>query len=137
MSNDAVERARLLVGTRFRAQGRDPRFGLDCLGLAMLAYRLDQARVRSDYRLSGDHHRELMAGLADGFRRVSRKVARAGDLMLVEVSARQVHLAVRTATGFVHADARRGVVETPGEPEWPVLAIFRRRARALNRRGKS
>lgn len=47
--------------------------------------------------------------------------------MLIEVSARQLHLAIRTETGFVHADARRGVVETPGEPEWAVVATFRKR----------
>ena len=127
MSNDAVDRARSLIGTRFRAQGRDPRFGLDCLGLAMVAYEIGEDAVRRDYRLSGDHRGELMAGLSNGFRRVARGAARAGDLMLVEVSASQLHLVVRTETGFVHADARRGVVETPGEPEWPVVATYRKR----------
>ena len=127
MRNDAVDRARRLIGTRFRAQGRDPQYGLDCLGLAMIAYGVGEDDARRDYRLSGDHRRELMAGLADGFRRVKRGAARAGDMMLVEVSSRQLHLAVRTETGFVHADARRGVVETPGEPEWPVVATYRKR----------
>ena len=127
MRNEAVDRARRLIGTRFRAQGRDPQFGLDCLGLAMLAYGVGQDEVRRDYRLSGDHRRELMAGLAEAFRQVKRGVVRAGDLVLIEVSARQLHLAVRTETGFVHADARRGVVETPGAPEWPVVATYRKR----------
>ena len=132
MSNDVVDRARSLIGTRFRAQGRDPAYGLDCLGLAMLAYRIDEIGVRRDYRLSGDHRRELMTRLADGFRRVSPRTARAADLMLIEVAANQCHLAVRTASGFVHADARRGVVETPGAPSWPVVATFR-----LQTRGRS
>lgn len=127
MSNDVIDRARSLIGTRFRAQGRDPRFGLDCLGLVMIAFGIGADNVRPDYRLSGDHRRELMAGLAGAFRRVGRKAARAGDLMLVEVAVRQLHLAVRTESGFVHADARRGVVETPGEPEWPVVATYRKR----------
>ena len=127
MSNDAVDRARSLIGTRFRAQGRDPNFGLDCIGLAMIAYGIGEDQVRCDYRLSGDHRCELTAGLAGGFRRVARSSTRAGDLMLLEVALRRVHLAVRTATGFVHADVRRGVVETPGEPEWPVVATFRKR----------
>lgn len=129
MSNTAVDRARSLIGTRFRAQGRDPQFGVDCLGLVMFAYGVGEDVVRRNYRLSGDHRRELMARLADGFRRVARRAARAGDLMLVEVNARQLHLAVRTETGFVHADARRGVVETPGEPEWPVVATYRKRGK--------
>ena len=126
MSNDAVDRARSLIGTRFRAQGRDPRFGIDCLGLVIIAYAISEDDVRRDYRLSGDHRGELMAGLAAKFRRVALGAARAGHLMLHEVAPRRVHLAVRTATGIVHADARRGVVETPGEPEWPVVATFRK-----------
>ena len=135
MSNDAVERALGLLGTRFRAQGRDPQLGLDCLGLAMFAYRIDGGTIRRDYRLSGDHRRELMAGLASGFRRVSPSCERAGDLMLIKVAADQNHLAIRTPAGFVHADARRGVVETPGKPAWPVVATFRRRTRVARGRG--
>ena len=130
MSNDAVERARSLLGTRFRAQGRDPQLGLDCLGLAMIAYGVDGATIRRDYRLSGDHRRELMVGLAGGFRRVARSLQRAGDLMLIQVAADQFHLAIRTHAGFVHADARRGVVETPGTPMWPVVATYRKRVRS-------
>ena len=48
MRNDAVDRARSLIGTRFRAQGRDPQFGLDCLGLAMIAYEVGEDAVRRD-----------------------------------------------------------------------------------------
>ncbi|MBA2334702.1 MAG: peptidoglycan endopeptidase [Blastocatellia bacterium] len=135
MSNDAVDRARSLIGTRFRAQGRDPQLGLDCLGLAMIAHCIDGAKIRRDYRLSGDHRRELMAGLASGFRRVPPSQQRAGDLMLIRVATDQYHLAVRTPAGFVHADARRGVVETPGPPAWSVVATYRRRVRAI--RGNS
>jgi len=131
MSNDAVERALSLLGTRFRAQGREPRLGLDCLGLAMVAYRIDGAKIRRNYRLSGDHRRELVAGLAGGFRRVAPAQRRAGDLMLIKVAAGQYHLAIRTPDGFVHADARHGVVETPGTPAWPVVATFRRRVKAV------
>ena len=132
MRNQAVERARRLLGTRFRAQGRDPLLGLDCLGLAMIAFDIDGATIRRDYRLGGDHSRELIAGLAGQFRRVARSQQRAGDLMLIRVTAEQYHLAIRTPAGFIHADARRGVVETPGEPHWPVKAIFRKRMRGRN-----
>ncbi len=135
MSNDAVERALSLLGTRFRAQGRDPRLGLDCLGLAMIAYCIDGAKIRRDYRLSGDHRRELVAGLASGFRRVPPSRQRAGDLMLIRVAIDQYHLAIRTSDGFVHVDARHGVVETPGVPAWSVVATYRRRVRAI--RGNS
>jgi lipoprotein Spr len=46
----------------------------------------------------------------------------------MEVAREQLHLAVRTDIGFVHAHARIGrVVETPGLPEWPLLAVYRKR----------
>jgi hypothetical protein len=55
---------------------------------------------------------------------------RAGDLMLLVPGSDQVHLAVRTGEGFVHAHAGiRRVVETPGIPEWPLVAVYRRRTR--------
>lgn len=129
MSNAVVDRARGLIGTRFRAQGRDAALGVDCLGLAMLSIGIKADAIRRDYRLSGDHRDELMAGLADRFRRVPRPQARAGDLLLMRIADRQYHLAVRTDAGFVHADVRRGVVETPGAPPWPVIAVYRRRVR--------
>jgi hypothetical protein len=49
--------------------------------------------------------------------------------MLCAVAADQVHLAIDCGGSFVHADARlRRIVETPGNPSWPVIAVFRRRA---------
>jgi hypothetical protein len=48
--------------------------------------------------------------------------------MLLEAGARQLHLAVRTSHGFVHAHAGiRRVVETPGMPEWPMIGVYRMR----------
>jgi hypothetical protein len=68
----------------------------------------------------------LAAGLLRHFRKVRR--VEAGDVMMLEVASDQVHLAVRTDAGFVHAHAGIGrVVETPGLPEWPVIGAYRRR----------
>ncbi len=48
--------------------------------------------------------------------------------MLLAPGDEQVHLAVRTKDGFVHADASiRRVVETPGQPSWPLLGVYRKR----------
>jgi hypothetical protein len=128
MAIEDAARARALVGVPFRAQGRDPERGLDCVGLALAACGLARGLVRADYRLRGNHRSEVQRELGTHFRRVSRKERRIGDLMLIAVAVDQMHLGVRTETGFVHADARlRKVVETPGEPEWPVIAIYRRR----------
>ena len=129
-----AERATALVGVPFRAQGRDARTGLDCVGLAIAACGLDPRGVRDDYRLRGDHRAELIERLASQFRRVSPGQKRSGDLIMMMVGEAQFHLGVLTARGFVHADARlRLVVETPGWPRWPVMRIYRRRAR---QRGK-
>lgn len=130
MTIDPARRARALVGTRFRPQGRSPELGLDCIGLVLVACDLPAEQVRRDYRLRGDHRRELLAGLASVLRQIAPAQRRAGDILLLQVTADQSHLAILTETGFVHADAGRGrVVETLGMPPWPTTAAFRRRSR--------
>jgi len=130
MDKDYAERARALVGTRFRPQGRAPEMGLDCVGLVLVVFGLPVEEVRRDYRLRGDHREEMLAVFARRFRRVTAKQRKLGDVLLLQVAPEQMHLAIVTEAGFVHADARRGkVVETSGMPSWPLLAIFRRRVR--------
>lgn len=127
MKIDYAERARALVGTRFRLQGRSPD-GLDCVGLGMTTFDVPCDCVRRNYRMRGDHEAEVRAFLAGHFRRVPLAQLHAGDLMLMRVAADQLHLGVRTEDGFVHAHAGlRRVVETPGMPEWPLIAAYRRR----------
>ena len=126
--SDVVTRARALVGTRFRPQGRDPRHGLDCVGLALAAYRLPAAR--GDYALRGTARAAVEESLRPWFRRVSRSEARDGDLLLVRAAVDVLHLGIRSGAGMIHADARYGVVERPGALPWPLLAVFRRRVRA-------
>ena len=129
MSIDFAERARALVGIRFRPQGRSGS-GLDCVGLILTTFSIPGEAVRSNYQLRGDQRVEIEETLGRFFRRVSNGEARPGDVMLLEVHSDQLHLAVRTAAGFVHADAGIGrVVETPGKPKWPLLGTFRKRAR--------
>jgi lipoprotein Spr len=123
-------RARALVGVPFRPQGRDVEQGLDCVGLCLAAYPLPPATGRRDYRLRGDYRTEIKALLERWFRRVRKKELRPGDMLLLDVAADQLHLAVLTGDGFVHADARlRRVVETPGDPSWPLVGVYRRRMR--------
>jgi hypothetical protein len=130
MKIDYAARARALVGTRFRAQGRDEH-GLDCVGVALAAFAIPPDAVRSDYRLPGDHARELREQLQARFRRIAKSQLRAGDVMLLAVGEGQLHLGVRTQAGFVHAHAGlRRVVETPGLPEWPIIGVYRKRTRA-------
>lgn len=131
-AEDIVGRARGLVGSRFRPQGRDPGTGLDCVGVILSAFELCPDDVPRNYRLAGDHARQLGAELLKHFRRVGRRDLRPGDVMMCAASAEQLHLAISCGASFVHADAKlRRVVETPGYPVWPLVAIFRRRARGL------
>jgi hypothetical protein len=124
---DFAERARALIGTPFRLQGRS-REGVDCIGVAVIAFDVAGESFRRNYRLRGDHAGEVRHQLEPFFRRVPATQIRSGDLMLMQVSSDQLHLGVRTAGGFVHAHAGlRRVVETPGAPDWPVLGVYRRR----------
>lgn len=116
--------ARGLVDVRFRAQGRDPALGLDCVGVAVVALREAgmSVAVRDDYPLRSAcwSARDEPGGLArcDGMA--------AGDVLLLRVDRTQLHVAVRTGRGIVHADAGlRRVVERPGVPDWPVIAAWR------------
>ena len=126
----AMARARALIGTRFVAQGRDPAIGLDCVGLALLAYGIDPATVSDDYRLRGPHRGAILRFAEAKFRRVSRRRLRSGDLLLLQPGAAQWHLGIWTGDGLIHADiARRMIVERPGAIGWPVAAALRPRTR--------
>jgi hypothetical protein len=130
MRTDFAERARAHVGTRFRPQGRDPRFGLDGVGLILCTFGLPADAVRKDYRLRGEHRDELLVELERRFRRVPRSRIRPGDVLLLSVASDQLHLGIATGEGLIHADAKLGkVVEAPKLPCWPVVAAFRRRVR--------
>lgn len=116
--------ARSLIGVRFRAQGRDPALGLDCVGLVAVALARAGVEVTlpRDYRL----RRGTLPALALPLGLVACDGALPGDVLLLRVSPAQLHLAVRTECGFVHADAAVGrVVERPGEAPWPLAAAWR------------
>lgn len=127
MGDAIAARARAMVGVRFRPQGRSAAEGLDCIGLVAVAARVKN--VRRDYALRGGTVAELSKGLrAANMRAV--KTAERGDVLVLKAGAEQLHLAIVTDDGFVHADAgARAVVERPGAPDWPVVSIWRKRAR--------
>ncbi|WP_242098503.1 MULTISPECIES: peptidoglycan endopeptidase [unclassified Sphingomonas] len=117
--------ARALVGAPFRLHGRDAAGGLDCVGVVALALQGGGHRVvvPSGYALRGGDPASVIA-------RIDAVLARAaadapGDIVLTTTGPGQLHLAVRVAGGFVHADAGlRRVVMRPGEPPWPLLAAW-------------
>lgn len=123
--DDVVARARALLGVRFRAQGRAPELGLDCIGVVAMVFGM--SAVRRDYDL-----RSSDAGMVDGefaasgFLRIAVKGATAGDVLLVRPGPGRLHVVILSPTGFVHADAGlRRVVEVPGAVAWPVVSAWR------------
>ena len=126
MTNDVVQRARSLIGCRFRPQGREPEHGLDCVGLVCAAFQIPTELVPRDYRLRGDQSDRLEAELAPFFELVPD--AGAGDVLVMRAAPDQLHVGIMTERGFIHADAGlRRVVETPGLPLWPILSAHRRK----------
>ncbi|UYY76664.1 peptidoglycan endopeptidase [Sphingomonas sp. R1] len=114
--------ARRAIGVPFRPQGRDPVSGLDCVGLAALAL---GRTAPTGYRLRlGDAAAVSHALRAAGLVEVAGAVP--GDLLLCRSGPGQLHLAIRSENGIVHADAvARRVVERPGAVPWPVLGCWR------------
>jgi len=122
-----VERARALIGVRFRVQGRSAAQGLDCIGVVTMATGIDPTRIRSDYGLRCSDP-ETVNGEFDacGFLRLAPAAAEAGDVLLVRSGRLQLHVLILTDIGYLHADATlRRVVEVPGPVPWPVLSAWR------------
>ena len=114
------------VGARFRLHGREAATGLDCVGVAALAMAAGgrTGAVPTGYRLRGGDVDAVRAAVGNGLARSDGALA--GDLLLFAAGPGQLHLGVRTANGFVHADAGLGrVVERPGIDPWPLLAAWR------------
>ncbi len=117
-----VERARARVGVPFRPQGRDPEYGLDCVGLAATALGCEPPDA---YAMRfGDAAAVATMIAATGLMRVDD--AMPGDLLVFRSGPGQLHLGILSEHGIIHADgAARRVVERPGAAPWPVIAAWR------------
>jgi cell wall-associated NlpC family hydrolase len=119
-----IAAARACVGTRFRLHGRSPETGLDCIGLAAVAY--GRKRVPTGYALRGGDPARVTAGIGTAGFVPAEGAPRPADLLLLRPGPHQLHLAILTDRGFIHADAGlRRVVEVPGPLPWPVLGRWR------------
>lgn len=127
LSGSVAARARALVGTRFRPQGRCSEHGLDCLGLVAAAGGIPAELVPSGYAMRSEVAEDMLSLTLDRrVRRIAGADSREGDVLLVQAGPGQHHFLVLLKDGFVHSDARLGrVVETPGLVMWPVLAAWR------------
>ena len=118
-----------LIGVPFLLHGRSADAGLDCVGLAGLCLSAvgKDAAVPTDYRLRGQHKARACAYFDERqFSRVSDSSVVSGDILLLEPGVRQIHLAVMTPKGAVHAHLGLGrVVATPLPLPWPTIAQWR------------
>ena len=123
----AAARARALVGSRFRPQGRRREHGLDCLGLVAAAAELPIELMPTGYAMRSEVSEDMLSLTLDGrVEKISIADAGEGDVLLVQAGPGQHHFLILLKDGFVHADARLGrVVETPGAVAWPVVAAWR------------
>ena len=115
-----------LVGAPFRLHGRDVASGLDCIGVIAAALRGAGwvGEVPSGYALRGGDPAAVIARFDAVLARGDGRAA--GDVLLFRVGPGQIHGAVRTGAGIVHADAGlRRVVARPGVPDWPRLGAWR------------
>ena len=120
--------ARALVGVRFRPQGRSAETGLDCIGVAMLAWDLRAHAARDDYNLRTRGFKMLERELTTIAAAIAPEAAGVGDLLVVDAGGGQPHMLILTPGGFVHAEARtRRVVEVPGAETFPIRSAWRRR----------
>lgn len=122
-----VTAARAAVGTPFRAQGRALGEALDCVGLAAVALKASgfSGEVPQGYALRrGDAARVAAMMTAAGLERCAADTV--GAVLLCASGPGQLHLAIATGAGVIHADAvLRRVVERPGAAPWPVIAAYR------------
>jgi len=100
---------------------------MDCVGLAAWALKAGgfAGAVPRGYALRGGDGAAVAALIADsGLVAVSETLP--GDLVLARSGPGQLHLAIVTPGGFIHADAMlRRVVERPGTMPWPVIGCWR------------
>jgi hypothetical protein len=122
-ADEVIARARALIGTRFRPQGRNAGEGLDCIGVVAAAIGVRNAP--RDYAMRGGSTGRLAMELgAAGLHPVESMEP--GDVLLLEPGPTQLHLGLFTGTSLIHGDAGlKRVVERPLPLPWPLLGIWR------------
>ena len=121
-----VAGARGCVGTRFRAQGREPGLGLDCVGVVLAAAAAAGIRVAPlpPYRIGGVPPDADPVFIACGALPID--MAAPGDVLAIVPAPGQRHFGIVTPLGLVHAHAGLDrVVEGPVDPDWTIIGAWR------------
>lgn len=116
--------ARELVGAPFRFRGRDPKTGLDCIGLvsAALARTGREPPPLPRYAMRNLNLARFAALLPQAGLEPALHSPRPGDVLLLRPSAAQYHLAIIAPSQLlIHAHAGLGrVVASPAPLPWPI-----------------
>ena len=121
-----VAAVRACVGTRFRAQGRVPGLGLDCVGVVLVAAAAAgvEAVDLPAYRLGGDYPDVAEILATSGCMRIDPALP--GDVLVFAPIGYQRHFGIVTPEGLVHAHAGLDrVVEGPIDTEWTIVGRWR------------
>jgi hypothetical protein len=124
--------ASALVGTPFRLHGRDPRTGLDCIGVLAAALGRE-GPLPNGYALRTLCHPDF-TGIAAKLGLVPACGAvLTGDVLVLRPSPCQFHLAIAaSAQSVVHAHAGlRKVVAGPLPAGWPLVGHWRLQPRPI------
>ena len=118
-----------LLGIPFRLHGRSVETGLDCVGLVerCLCAAVDGFAAPLDYGIRGIFEDRAKAFFDDPrFKNVADATLVAGDILLLRPGSRQIHFAVLTQQGAVHAHMGLGrVVLTPLPLPYCTIAQWR------------
>lgn len=120
-----VTAASQMVGTRFRLHGRDPGFGLDCVGLVAAA--LERVGIKTHpprgYKLRNTDIALWLESAKNSGLSPARGALLAGDIVLVSPGPGQHHLLIFDgADSYIHAHAGLGRVSRLIAPlPWPTL----------------
>lgn len=127
-----VSKARALIGTPFRLQGRNPKIALDCVGLVIEAFELPEELFPCSYGWRSHSLAQIDTILHSHFRRVSRPSKRLGDVLVLKCGKDRYHFGIVADTGLIHADAVLGrVVCRPWPLELAIARVCRRRQRSI------
>ncbi|MCB2065820.1 MAG: C40 family peptidase [Erythrobacter sp.] len=128
---DFARAAEALMGVPFRFRGGDPDTGLDCIGLVRAALLACGRQPPSlpPYAMRNLDPSRLADLLPQAGFTAAQGAAEPGDLLLLQPSAAQFHLAIVGTQGqLVHAHGGLGrVVASPSPLPWPMVARWRLR----------
>lgn len=130
---DHVSKARALLGVPWVHQGRDPKTGIDCIGLGLLAF---EVTSRADYGRH-PHNGMLRSHLIEHFGEPVEDAPRVGDVLELAGSARSRvgrHVAIvgdyrYGGLSLIHTDNQVGcVTEHELDDHWMrrITGVFRK-----------